>query len=72
MDRAHRTLVACVHRLQHVERLTASALADDDPIGAHTERVADQVADLDCAFAFHIGRPGFEPDDVLLPQLQLG
>src|SRR5256885_387887 len=32
----------------------------------------DQTADLDCAFAFHVGRPGFEPDDVLLPQLQLG
>ena len=64
--------MARVHRLQHVEGLTAPALADDDPIRTHAKRVADQVANLDRAFAFNIGRPRFEADHMILPQLQLG
>ena len=40
-----RAVVAGVHRLQHVERLGAADLADDDPVGPHAQRVAHQVAD---------------------------
>jgi len=36
--------VAGVHRLQHVERLGAAHLAHDDPVRAHPQRVAHQVA----------------------------
>ena len=44
VDRAHRALDAGVHRLQHVERFGAAALADDDAVGPHTERGAQQHA----------------------------
>ena len=40
-----RAVVAGVHRLQHVERLAAAALADDDAVGPHAQRVAHEVAD---------------------------
>src|SRR5256884_3220360 len=72
MDRGQRTVVAGVHRLQHVQRLAASAFADDDPIRPHPERVDDQVADADSAAAVDPGRPRLEANLVRLPELQLG
>ena len=45
VDRGQRAVVAGVHRLQHVQRLGAAALADDDPVGPHAQGVAHQVAD---------------------------
>ena len=47
-------------------------LADDDPVGAHAQRVLDQVADGDLALALDVGGAGLEPHDVRLLQLQLG
>ena len=44
-----RALVAGVHGLEHVEGLAAPDLADDDAVGPHAQRVADQVADGDLA-----------------------
>ena len=44
VHRGHRAVMAGVHRLQHVERLGAAHLADDDAVGAHAQRVAQQVA----------------------------
>ena len=67
-----RAVVAGVHRLQHVERLAAAALADDDPVGPHAQGVAHQVADGDLARALDVGRPRLQRDDVLLLELQLG
>ena len=46
-ERRQRAIVAGVHRLEHVQRLAAAALADDDAVGAHAQRVHDQVADRD-------------------------
>src|ERR1035437_5891800 len=46
------SVVACIHGLQHVERLFPSNLAEDDSIGAHAERVDDEFALADGAFAF--------------------
>ena len=63
--------MAGVHRLEHVERFFASDFADDDAIGPHTEGVDDQVPLLHGTFAFNVGRPGFEPDDVALAQIEL-
>ena len=40
VDRAHRAVMAGVHRLQHVERFRPAHLADDDAIGPHAQRVA--------------------------------
>jgi hypothetical protein len=33
----HAAVVTGIHRLQHVERFGAAALADDDAIGAHAQ-----------------------------------
>ena len=67
-----RALVAGVHGLEHVERLAAADLADDDAVGAHAQRVADQVADGDLAVALDVRRAGLQPDHVVLRQGQLG
>src|SRR6476646_10456816 len=40
VDGGHAPVVAGVHRLEHVERLGPAALADDDPVGPHAQRVA--------------------------------
>ena len=45
VDRRQRAVVAGVHGLEHVERLGAADLADDDAVGPHAQRVAHQVAD---------------------------
>ena len=56
VDRRQRAFVARVHRLEHVERLGAANLADDDPVGAHAQGVPDELADLDLAAAFDVRR----------------
>ena len=47
-------------------------LADDDAIGTHTQGVDQQLALLDRALAFDVGRARFQPRHVLLVQLKLG
>ena len=67
-----RPVVAGVHGLQHVQRLFAAHLAQDDAVGTHAQRVDHQLALADRALAFQVGRTAFQPDDVLLLDLQLG
>src|SRR5579862_375907 len=67
-----RTFVARVHGLQHVEGFFATHLADHDAVGAHTQTVDYELAHLHGAFAFNVGRAGFETHDVFLLELQLG
>ena len=50
----HRAVVAGVHGLEHVQRLAGAALPDDDPVGPHAERVADELADRDRALALDV------------------
>ena len=59
-----RAVLAGRHRLEHVERLAGAALADDDPVGAHVQGVAQQVADRDLALALEVRRARLERDDV--------
>src|SRR3954452_16970862 len=68
----HRAVVTRVHGLEHVEGFARTALPDDDPVGAHAERVADELPDRDLALAFDVGRPRLEGHDVLLTKLELG
>ncbi|KTT92345.1 hypothetical protein NS44R_14630, partial [Mammaliicoccus sciuri] len=72
MQRAHRAVVAGVHRLQQVERFGAADFADDDALGAHTQAVADQLAHGDLALALDVRRPGFQPHHMRLLQLEFG
>ena len=64
--------MAGIHGLEHVERFFTANLTDDDAIRAHTQRVHQQLALANGAFAFHVGRSGFEPDHVFLTKLKLG
>ena len=72
VDRAHGALHAGVHGLQHVQRFGAAALADDDAVGPHAQRGAQQLALIDAAFFVEIGRARFELHHVALLQLQFG
>ncbi len=69
-NRGHRAFVAGVHGLEHVQRFRTAALADDDSFGTHTQGVAHQVGGGDRPLAFDVGRPGLQPHDVVLLQLQ--
>ena len=72
MHGRQRSVVAGVHRLQHVERFLAADLADDDAVGAHTQGVDDELPLADRALAFHVGRARLEPRHVLLAELEFG
>ena len=49
VDGRHRAFVAGVHGLQHVEGFLAAALAEDDAVGTHAQRVLHQLALADFA-----------------------
>src|SRR5688572_12071469 len=70
--RRHRAVMARVHGLEHVQRLARTALADDDAIGPHPQRVTHEFADRDRTLAFDVRRARLERDDVLLAELELG
>ena len=70
--RRERAVVAGVHRLEHVERFAAAALADDDAVGTHAERVLHEIADRVLAAAFEVRGARFQRDDVRLLELELG
>ena len=72
MERRHRAVVAGVHRGEQVEALRSANLAEDDAVGAHTQRVDDEVADGDRALAFEVGGAGFERQPVRLLKPKLG
>ena len=63
--------MAGVHGLEHVESLAAAALADDHPVGPHTEGVSDKIADRDLAFSLDVGRATLQPDQMFLFELEL-
>src|SRR5260370_2938618 len=44
VDGADRAVVSGVHCLQHVQRLAATHVADEETISAHSNRMADQLA----------------------------
>jgi len=71
MDGGQRSLVTCVHRLQHVDGLGPSNLADHDPVGTHAEGVSDEVSDANRSLSFDVRRPRLERDDVALLKMQL-
>ena len=66
-----RPVVARVHGLEHVQGLSAADLADDDPVGPHAQRVADELANGDLALAFDVLRSGLESEDVTLVEPEL-
>src|SRR5439155_5012139 len=63
--------MARIHRLKHVERLRPTDLTHDDPVRTHAERVPDEVANRDLAFALDVGWARLETERVALPQPEL-
>ena len=61
-----------VHGLKHVEGFLAAALAEDDAVGTHAQRVLDQFALADFALAFHVGRARLHAADMRLLELKFG
>ena len=72
MQRGERAVVPGVHGLEHVQRFPATALADDNAVGPHPQRIAHQIPDGDLPLAFDVRRPRLELDPVILRELQLG
>ena len=68
MYRSHRAFVARVHRLQHIDDFITANLTDHDPIRAHAQRISNQFASGDIAFALDVGRPRFQTHHVRLLQ----
>src|SRR5205814_4013376 len=65
-----RAVVAGVHGLEHVERLFAAHLTDDDAVRAHSQSVDHELPRSDGPFAFHVGRAALQAHHVLLFELQ--
>ena len=72
MHGGERSLVAGVHGLEHVQGLAAANLADDDPVRAHAQGVADQIADGHLAASLDVGRARFQAHHMGLLQRELG
>ena len=72
MGRRERAVMTGVHGLQHVERLAAADLADDDAVRTHTQGVLHEVADRDLALALDVRGTRLERHDMRLLELQLG
>ena len=70
VNRAYGSVMTRVHRLHHIQRFAAADLTDNDPVGAHTKCIADQIPRGYRALSFDIGRARFEPNDVILLKLQ--
>ena len=71
VNRAHRTGVTGVERLQQVEGFAAAYLADHDSVGAHPQRRAHEVAHGGGAGALTVRGPCLEPHHMRLREAQL-
>ena len=71
MDRGQRSVVARVHRLEHVEGFATTHFADHDSVRSHAKGVYDQVSDADDPASLCVGRPRLQADHVALPGPQL-
>ncbi len=66
-----RSLMPRVHRLQHVQRLAAAHLTNDDAVGTHAQSVAHEIADGDLSRSLEVRGTALEPEHVLLLKLKL-
>jgi hypothetical protein len=66
-----RAVVTRVHRLEHVQRLATANLADDDPVGPHPERVADQIPNRHLPAPFDVGGAGLQRDHMRSVEAEL-
>ena len=69
VDCRHRSVMARVHGLQHVDHFLTTGFTHDDAVRTHPQRVAQTVALGHFAFAFHIRGAAFHPADMHLLEL---
>jgi hypothetical protein len=72
MDGCDRSVVACIHGLQHIEAFLAAYLAEDDPVGTHAKCIADQFSLVYGTFTLYIWRSSLKPYYIGLLELQFG
>ena len=60
-----------VHGLEHIQSLGSAALADDDAVGSHAQRIFYKVAGCDRVAAFCICNLRLAADDMRLLQFEL-
>ncbi|MNS95310.1 hypothetical protein D3C72_1295640 [compost metagenome] len=72
MDGGHRSVMAGVHRLQHLQHLGATHLADHDAVGAHAQAVAHQVADADRPLALGATDAALQAHHMRVVERELG
>ena len=60
------TAVTSIHGGQQVHHLRTAALADHEPIRAHTQRLHNQLTQPDFAGAFGVGGAGFEGNNLFM------
>ena len=70
MDGGERAVVTGVHRLQHIQRLRATTLADDNSVRPHPQRVDDQILNRHAPLAFDVRRTRFEANQVAMREPQ--
>src|SRR5438477_11559840 len=71
MHRRQRSLMTSIHRLEHVECLRATDLANDDPVRPHAQRISNEIANRNLPLTFDIGRARLETERVTLPEPKL-
>ena len=62
-------VVTGIHRLQHIQRLAAANLADDDAIRTHTQCVTYKVANGDLSGSLQVSRSRFKREHMALLEL---
>lgn len=70
MNGGERSVVSGVHGLEHIESFPSAAFADDDTIRSHSKRISDKVSGGDSSTSFDIWRSCFEPEYVVLLELE--
>src|SRR5260370_31860181 len=71
VDRGERSVVTGVHSLKHIDSLATADLANNNAVGAHAQRVADQIALRDLTAAFDVVRTSLQTHHVRLLHLEL-
>ena len=71
MQGGQRSVMSGVHRLQHVERLSGTALSDDDPVGPHPQGIHGEITDRDLSPPARVWRPRLQAAHMLLQETQL-
>src|SRR6266498_4281235 len=71
MQGSKRPIMARVHRLQHIQRLTAATFTHDDTVWAHTQGITNQISNGYYASSIGVGDLCFHTQDMILLKLQL-